>query len=195
MNTKTKKVFSIIGFAVLAIIVLAVLVFAIVPKSYMPDIKLPGKELSGIMFEVPDNSAQKRNVQAEDYDEFVNKYQNAFKQTMLTDLFSGILFKSPTVSGPKKSEFSPSFTGYKLIIFYNDPQTLKVNGKDYYYGGSQNPVTYKFAYLDITETNSFSTVNIYILTEENSKDVYYVISTYANFSELYKFGDKIVKGE
>ena len=192
---KNKRLFTIIGYAVLALVVAVVFVFAVVPKNYAPQLNLPQNNGSiGIMFEISGNSSEFANVQESNYKEFESVYNGSFKQNMLTSLFGGMLFKTPEVSRARTS-YSPTFTGYKVTLSYNDDQTLKQYGKDYYYGGSQNPVTYKRAYIDVTSENKFGEVNIVIETKEEEKTVYYTIKTYANFSELYKFGDKIVKGE
>lgn len=184
--TKKNKWWLILVYAVVSILLIATAVSCFVQVTRKPDIVEPHSYFISIDNQADYDLCDKEN-ETEKYNKINQAFNNSFKESLLTSLFSGRLFSSSRIDPEKPKTYS----GYKLKLFFEQPQKIKLNGKIY------NPptntatsITYQEIYIDIPQDKGYTTHYLYYFYEyTDSNDVvkssYYRQSFLANFDALY----------
>lgn len=177
-----KKISQIISFTVLAVVVLAVVLCAVIKLDFMPQMRLP---VYPEVIQITDSEANARTLSltGEDFDKFVTTFNDGFKMSVLSALFSGKLGAS--ISTPKKVT-STTKSGYVVVFMYNEEQELTDNGEPVK-TGKQSTETVKFTRVMFSiqaEKGLNEETSLYFYKDTTS---YYQITTLANFDSLYEF--------
>jgi len=181
-----KRISQIIAFCVLAAVVLSVVFCAIIKIDFMPQMKLP--EYPEVI-QITDAEAGGiyESLSEDTYKNFVIKFNDSFKLSVLNSLFSGKIGKKiETPVYTSKNPNTISGSGYQVLFVFAEEQTLKDNGKE---------VTVA---KNSTETVKFNRLKFYVEADKglnenitlyfyNNLSYYYSIKTMANFDALYNF--------
>lgn len=118
--------------------------------------------------------------------EIIDLYNESFKTSMISALFEGRAFDDKTFNDGYNNISSITNTGYWLILSYgNNEQTLNEESK---YSNKK----YDTVYIQILDSNEFTTVNAYLVNSSSSStSSYYKYTTYARQSKLYDYLNKI----
>lgn len=183
-----KKIIAIVSLAIVAVFIVATIVMANIKVNY------------GITCATPDeirisygNLTQADSVTKEQKASIVKMINNASKETSLTALFNGTLFKHAdvlTVNNADVSQIVTNANAFYVNYVYFTPQTLKVGNKNYKENGET--YIYKELCFEVKQTDGKQEVNVYIIkdsTARTSYSKYYLLT--ADFNELYNFLNEI----
>ena len=133
------------------------------------------------------NSSSNNIVFEQDDDEYhaiCKMIDDAHKQTVLTSIFNGQIFKDVDVveHNLKKIDFS----GFKVSFVYNSPQIVKLENKIY-----SNNLWYQTLMFDISSADKFDYNYTAIISPENNnvETISYCAHymSYSNFSNLHGY--------
>jgi len=184
-----KKFSQIVLYTVLAVVVLGLILTSVLKKNFAPEIAVPTFASKGLEVSAGDGSAQYDVFKDEkSYKKFEDIYSNSYKLTILYSIFSGKISRKQEVVPYGVTE--PKFQNGFVITFdyHTNPQTLKVNGKEYLPSQNADAVTYTIVKLNVMEDKGLRSVFIYFYSEEN--DSWYKLTTLANFDSLYDYIQK-----
>lgn len=129
------------------------------------------------------------------FDKYTKAYNNAFKESLMSGIFSGrTSFNSriEVCSGSNKDPIK-SLSGYVVTLSFEDEQTLKLNGKVYHpKTDTSKELKYNDVIFAVSESDSMQSHTIYykcIDSSATSDHTYYSQTVMCNFSELYKVID------
>ena len=138
------------------------------------------------------NSSSNNVVYEPDDNTYHKIYQminNAHKQTILTSVFNGQLFKDVTII--EHSSKTVKFDGIKVSFIYNTPQIAKLENKIY-----PNQVWYQNLMFEISSEDTFNYNSVAIISPESNSTTFSYKShylTYSNYCELYNYLSSISK--
>lgn len=185
-----KKISQIIAYVVLGIVVVGLVLTAVLKKDFAPNINVPTYNAGqgDIFIEQKGSGAKYDGLSSKDekvYNEFVAKYNNSFKLTILYSVFSGEISRKQEIENYGKD--APTFTdGFVVTFNFNEKQTLKSNGKVYYESvNSKTETLYTKVFFVVENAKGLTTKNIYFYSQENAR--YYKLTTLANFDDLYNY--------
>lgn len=178
-----KKISQIVLYSVLGILVVGFILTAVLKKNFAPSIQVPNYLSIGIS-SYDETAKYDALTEEESYKVFVKEYKNSFEISVLYALFAGKINNSEQLT---KIKNEPSFnSGFVINFNYGQEQILKVNGKDYIESSnSDTKVHYKKVVFNVIENNGLKQTDFYIYSIENN--VYYKLTTLANFDNLYNF--------
>lgn len=178
-----KKISQIVAYTLLGIVVIGLILSAVLKKDFAPNISIPsyvsgGVEISEAGLAKYDGLSDKDN-----YNRFVNEYNNSFKLTILYSVFSGKISREQNISNYGKT--SPSlYNGFVVTFNYPENQVLKTNGTIYHEAtNSDDEVLFKKVFFAVESDKGLTAHKIYFYSEANS--AYYELETLANFDSLY----------
>lgn len=187
-----KKVLSIISLCLIGILATTIIIFSTVNTNYNLNLTNPNY----IEISINNSSAMESydsNGDAEHkavYDKVMSLYNDSFKQKIMSGIFSGVLFNKPTIVYNISSINTLLNSGTYIIFNYNEEQTLKLNGEIYTYtsssGSKTTDIKYNKLYVEVKNTSSITTFNIYVKNINNDYS-YYRYSVQAKQGELYKY--------
>lgn len=179
-----KKISQIAAYTLLCAIVVAVITCAIVKVGYKPTLAKMNFETDKILITDTEVSTNVESYfEEESYKDFLNKFDNAFKQSVLNSLFAGNLGEKPVM---KKLDKLPTFYGFKVKFILNEEAELYNNNKIVNVAdNSTESVKYNRVVFNVLENKGLTQTSIiyYLNTEEE----YYQFTTLANFDSLYNF--------
>ena len=180
-----KKISQIIAYSVLSVVVLGLVLCAIIKINFRPEINLPlvanGDKIQISLEGTAKVESSDENI---NYKEFLNKFDDSFKLTVLYSVFSGKLGSELDI---EETKTAPVYNGFKVQFIYTETQTLKKDGKEVTSGAvnSNTPVTFNSLVFDVADAKGLGEVNMYFYT--SGEEGYYKVTTIANFDELYKY--------
>ena len=132
------------------------------------------------------NDGQTLTCGTDSYNKFMTLYNDSFKTTLF-----GVLFQGKAGAGISAKEGYKSLSSLSntyVEFFYNESQTLKVNGKEYDARIVSN-TDYISIIIEVNNTESLSEVNAYFKYRDTGTNNYsYVrLVTFAAQSSLYDF--------
>jgi len=187
-----KKVLSIISLCLIAVLAVAIIVFSTVNTNYNLNLTKPDYIEISI-----NNSNTKESYYSNGddehkqvYNKVMELYNASYKQKIMSGIFSGVLFNKPTIIYSTSSVNSILNNGSFIVFNYNNEQTLTLNGKPYTYtssSGSQTTnIKYNKLYVQVKNSNSITTFNIYVKNIDNDYS-YYRYSVQAKQADLYSY--------
>lgn len=181
MNSKAKKVGTIITVSIIGALILATIIMTFVPYSFKMNIATPdritvydysgNKSASGTF-----SLTEKKDI----YDELISRFDTAFEQSVLNAMFNGDLGKKAELKTRSTQAVSVK-TGNYLKFGYDNAQKYKLNGIEY---------SYTQIIIDISYTEGeFKTIKAYIVDSTNMYDNYskHYYEVEANFTELANY--------
>ena len=186
INGVGRKILSIALIAVLTAIAVLVTLSTVVTKNYSFNfndptlIKIHTNNSSSI------NNGLTFSNDSSEYKEILNLYNNSFKTKVISALFQGKLGEGVKVKEGYKS-FS-TLTGAYLEFFYNETQTLYVNGEKYEANIVSDESYYVIA-IEVTNSTNLTEVNAYFkYKNSNSSDYSYLrLTSYATQADLFDY--------
>ena len=184
-----KKISQIVAYSVLSVVVLGLVLCAIIKINFRPEINLPNLA-SGDKIQISLDGTSKVESSDENinYKQFLNKFDDSFKLTILYSVFSGRVGSELEV---QETKTAPTYNGFKVQFIYTETQTLKKDGKDVTSGAvnSNTPVTFNTLVFDVAEARGLGEVSLYFYT--SGEEEYYKVTTIANFDSLYAYISEI----
>jgi len=180
-----KRIFSIALMCVLIVSAVLITLSAVVTKNYNFNFDDPtlikihtdsSSVNNGLTFSKNDN----------EYKKILSLYNNSFKTKVITALFQGKLGNGVTVKEGYKS--FGNLTGTYLEFFYNDEQTLYVNGEKYE-ANIVSDESYFVIAIEVANSSNLTEINAYFkYRSSNSNDYSYVrLVSYAVQADLYDY--------
>lgn len=187
-----KKVLSIIALCLIGVLAATIIIFSTVNTSYNLNLAKPDYIEVSI-----NNSNYKESYYANGdeehkavYNKIMNLYNASFKQKIMSGIFSGVIFNKPKIVYSGTSKNSILNNGTFIIFNYSSEQTLMLNGKPYTYtyssGSTETNIKYNTLYVEVKNSNSITTFNIYV-KNINSDYSYYRYSVQAKQADLYNY--------
>ena len=190
-----KKISQIVAYSVLGVLVVGLILCAVLKLDFKPDINIPLNTTQGtISISATDgtNNGESHENQI-NYKNFAEKFDNAFKLTVLYSLFSGKI-GTELIVNDKITSGKPSVSGFEVTIYYTpnedgDLQTLKYKGNDMKYSQISSAITFDRILFGVEGGRGLAETNLYFYT--TGKSVYYKVTALANFDELYNYINNI----
>lgn len=193
-----KKVLSIIALCLIAVLAGTIIVFSCVDKSYNLNLTKPDY----IEISINNSNAKESYYSNGDeehkavYVKVMKLYDESYKQKIMSGIFSGTIFSKPVIVRNGQSISNILSNGTFIVFNYADEQTLKLNGKDYTYtysgGSTDSNIKYKTLYVEVKDTDSVTTFNIYV-KNISSDYSYYRYSVQGKQADLYDYLQKLGK--
>lgn len=184
-----KKISQIVAYSVLGVVVLGLVLCAIIKVNFRPEINLPiianGDKIQISLDGTAKVESSDDNIK---YKQFLNKFDDSFKLTILYSVFSGRIGSELEI---EETTTAPTYNGFKVQFIYTETQTLKKDGKAVTSGAvnSNTPVTFNTLIFDVAEGRGLGEVSLYFYT--NGEEEYYKVTTIANFDSLYTYISEI----
>jgi len=184
-----KKISQIVAYSVLGVVVLGLVLCAIIKVNFRPEINLPiianGDKIQISLDGTAKVESSDNNIK---YKQFLNKFDDSFKLTILYSVFSGRIGSELEI---EETTTAPTYNGFKVQFIYTETQTLKKDGKAVTSGAvnSNTPVTFNTLIFDVAEGRGLGEVSLYFYT--NGEEEYYKVTTIANFDSLYTYISEI----
>lgn len=178
-----KKISLAVIYTLISALVLAVIITAFVKKDFSPKLTLPSYNERGIEVVVANNTSKTDAFDDENnYKNFVSKYNDAFKISVLYAIVSG---KMDAMQDITKLTSAPTFTnGYTVTISFKEDQVLYLNNKEYKESLNSNENTYfDIVIFNVSSKNGLTQNGFYFHKTGETK--YYKLTTLANLDELY----------
>lgn len=123
------------------------------------------------------------------YNDVTKLYNNQSKISILAALFTGAYSAKASITAENTTMANKTSSGYWVSYIFDEAQTLKLNGKDYYDSGttSDDPVSFVQMYLQVTETKGMELVYCYICETSNAVQARYTLTIYADQADLYDY--------
>ena len=185
-----KKIIVGTSLGLVLALALTVIILACVTKSYKPELDLQPKTVTIVELSTKDEfESGVAFSNNEKFEELLNKYDESFKQNVLSGIFSGNLSKDIQVKLMPGGNKLPTFSnGYTITFEYKNEMVLKVNGETYYHEShSDKEVLFSTVIFNVTDIKGYSTFNMYAKEVVGNKTYYYEISTIANTQNLYSY--------
>lgn len=186
-NKKKKIIISSVSLGLVFIIALAIILMAVIKVDLKPSVV---SEPTNFYFN--SSSSVQYDKNDEEYEEFINGFNNSFRVSVLTGLFSGNLRDYEIVEDKIKSLPSEVTEGNYVTFLYKDGsiKLLEKNGQTYYSKyNSNNSIDFDQVTFALSEENKIQDMSMYLKYTENSNSYYCEIklkgNTY-NLNELYK---------
>lgn len=180
-----KKILSIIAISLVALIAGAVIAFAFIPKQFNVNLTDP----SYIRVFASDGQIETALKGSAKYDYIMEKYEQSFDSTLLSSLFQGRAFASPSIADKYHTLNVASLVDeneYYLEFCYDAPQTVTFNGEEYQ---DDDDNKYLTIMIQVKDSSVLSEIKLYARygaagTVDYS---YYNYTTYAAQSELFAY--------
>ena len=191
MTKKNKWIF--LGIYILCgVLITLVVTFCLVQTNYAPFTTQPFQIIvtaSTSSTKTYPSGSKEHNVA---FDKYTNAYNNAFKESLMSGIFSGrTSFNSriEVCSGSNKEPIK-SLSGYIVTFTFGEEKTLELNGEVYHpKTDSSKELKYKEVTFAVSENETMKSHTIYfqcIDTKATSGYTYYSQTIMCNFSELYE---------
>lgn len=179
-----KKVLSIVALCLIAILAGTIIVFSCVDRNY--NIKLADPDFIQIQINSTENGesyfkTDSDSERQEKYNKVMELYNKSFKQKIMSGIFQGVISNSAKIERNVVSVNSFLTSGTYIAFNYNDPQTLKLNGKIY------ENIQFQKVYVEVKNTDAVSDINIYVVNKgsQNYSNYHYVVK--AKQANLYEY--------
>lgn len=188
-----KKVLSIVALCLIAILAGTIIVFSCVDRNY--NIKLADPDFIQIQINSTENGesyfkTDSDSERQEKYNKVMELYNKSFKQKIMSGIFQGVISNSAKIERNVVSVNSFLTSGTYIAFNYNDPQTLKLNGKIYEYkSGSytEKNIQFQKVYVEVKNTDAVSDINIYVVNKGSQNYSYYHYVVKAKQANLYEY--------
>lgn len=171
---KKKKISQIVAYFALGIVAIAVLLCAIIKVDFKPEVNAPAYNVNSAI-SIEKVEGQERGgllTTEEEHNEFVKKYENSFKLTVLYSLFSGKIGSETKIAHVKSKG---SAVGYEVKFNFVEEQTFVNNDEE---------IEYSKIYFSVEKDKGLEEKTIWLYAGE---DDYYKITTIANFDGLANY--------
>ncbi len=184
---KNNKWWLIVIYCLVSVIILSTIVSCFVKVSYKPEIANPE-----IYYAQSNNEyiTGDKQLNTKVYDEINKAFNDAFKENLLSSLFSSRIRAKSRIESSSKL---PTFSGYQLRLSYTQEQTIMLNGEVYKPStNTSQTIHYEQIYVDVVAEQGMSTNYIYYEYYSvsssgvvSTKPSYYKQTVVCNFDELY----------
>lgn len=170
-----KKISQIVAYLALGVVAVAVLLCAVIKINFKPKVAVPVYDVnSGITIEKVDGDVQGGLLQNEkEHNEFVKKYNNSFKLTVLYSIFSGKIGSETQVKTDLTSKSEAK--GYEVKFNFVEPQTFEYEDET---------IEYIRVYFSVEADKGLEEKTIWLETEDGE---YAKVITIANFNDLANY--------
>jgi len=174
-----KKVGLGIGFGLIMLISIMIVIMVSVSVNYKPVFASP--DSITIRNEGGKEAFLTHEINTEIYDETMKLFEQSFTRSYLSAFFAGQTGNTADVIETKNIQ---TFNDYKITFGFTEKQTLTVNNV-------AKEQKYKKIIFEVKNSGTFVQLNLYFQQDANPL-YYYVLTTYANQTELYKYLDTLV---
>ena len=186
-----KKVLSIVALCLIGILAGTIIVFSCVNKDYNLNLTNPDSISVYINKSLTENSEayslDSDDAHKEVYNKILSLFNESFKQKMMSAFFNGTLNEGVTITKEYKNLSSLTSTGTWLVFDYNlNPQTIKLNGKDYKDDSSYSK-EYDKAIVEVKDSETMTTFSIYLKAKSKKDSSYYHYTVRAKQGDLYDY--------
>ena len=192
-----KKVLSIVALCLIGILAGTIIVFSCVNKDYNLNLTNPDS-ISVYINKSYKESSEAYSLDSDDahkeiYNKILSLYNDSFKQKMMSAFFNGTLNEGVKITKEYRNLSSLTSTGTWLVFDYNlNPQTIKLNGKDYKDDSSYSK-EYDKALVEVKNSETMTTFTIYLAKRESDYS-YYHYTVRAKQCDLYNYlNDNLAK--
>ena len=173
-----KNLAKTVTIAVLSVLLIAIIITIICLSTISKDYGFGFNKPYRLEISVDQNGNQVLTKNSEQYSKIMDLYNESFKTSTMSALFSGKAFDSKEFKEEINSVSTITNNGYCLVFKYDTKQTL--NEKTTY------SKEYDTIYIQVLDSEDFSLINAYLVNSSNSSS-YYKYSTYASQSNLYSY--------
>lgn len=193
-----KKVLSYIALGLIFVLAATIIAFTFVEKNFNINVSNPysinviTNGTAGESYFSDSEVTENKEI----YNKILGKYNDSYKQKVMSSLFQGLLTTNARIERVNSS-MSTLNSGTYLHFVYNDEQTLKLNGKvyTYYYANSSakdTDIKYNDLYVQVLNSNAMSQINVYV-SKVGTSNLTYKYVVYANQSDLYNYITSLTK--
>lgn len=186
--SKVSRIISIVLLAVIAVLALSTLVLSVTPKNFNIGLAEPSAIKINTSNQSIKNSRWEKDAVDGVYNKVMELYNKSFNTTLLNALFKGVMVTG--VSIEEGYSYFSSIEGDYIEFLYNQPQTLKLGGKNYTPTNSGIYNTFVSVIIEVENTNSIAPITAYIRHGgENNTYTYSRVrfNTFAAQAELYEY--------
>ena len=173
---KTKNILIYVLSIILIAIIVCVVSLACIKKDFNYDFNSPEKIKVGV------NGTEYAVTNKDIENKIMELYNDSFKTSVLSALFSGKAFDNTVFNEGYNNISSISSSGYWLILSYG------ANKQDVKENTSFNTKVYDTIYVQVLNSNEFTTITAYLVNNSSS---YYKYTTYASQSNLYSYLNEV----
>ena len=182
-----KKIITIVALCVVGVLVVTTMALGFINTSFA---QVEIKDAISVTVHKGGSKTQiyYKDTDAEDFNKFVEMFNNQSEQSILKSLFTGAYSVEPEVINETTGMSSKLTSGYWLVYRFADAQTLKINGEEYVDKSQQNTtVTYKKLALSVTETEGMELVTMYIFNNVDDANATHTVKVYADLAATYNY--------
>lgn len=190
-----KKVLSIVALCLIAVLAGTIIVFSCINKDF--NLNLNNPDFINIYINSSTKTGESYGLgtefddeHKEVYNKIMSLYNESFKQKMMSALFNGTLTEKTKITKHSSSKTVSSIVGSGIWLEFNysDNQKIKLNGKDYDDDSTWSK-EYNRAFVEVKESSTATTFEIYLVTTTSSGSSYsyYHYTVRATQSNLYEY--------
>lgn len=193
--TKKNKWWLILIYCICGILIATSITLSIVKTNYAPDVDEPAIiNIKQAGSSKPFPGGEKDSEDSKDvevYNNLMSNYKSAFEESVMSGFFSGrTSFKSriEECNGTNKNPVE-KLTGYVVTFYFQEPQTLTLNGKIYNPPTNSNLVLkYTEMTFSVSEGEKLQSHYVYFkcIADNTAGYTYYRQTVMGSFADMYK---------
>lgn len=185
-NKRKKIIISSISLGIVFLIALAIILMACITVDLRP---VAVNNPTSFYFNSSSSIQYEKND--EEYGQFMSEFNNAFKVSVLTGLFSNDLKDYEIIEDKSVTSLPSEVTSgnYVTFLFKENPVTLvKKDGKTYYsINNSNNSIDFTQVTFALSSENKIQDMSMYLRYTEGSRNYYAQVKLKGNTYKLNEF--------